>query len=134
MLPALDALGGAAALGVMGGGILLEQTSEDGEPEHFTLYYAGPLLAVAIVYFASATFGTNRVSRCTELRESAVRVRDAVRPIEGVPPPPAPGSEPASSPIVAPDIEMEPEKLDVVEEAPEPKPKPKQKKPRKKKR
>lgn len=81
VLPALDALGGAAAISVIGGGILLEHTSEDGEPEHFTAYYAGPLLAVAIAYFWSASFGTDRITRCTELKEQASQVRAIVRPV-----------------------------------------------------
>jgi len=82
VLPAIDAIGGAAAISVMGGGIILEQTSEDGEPEHFTLYYAAPLLALAIVYFSSASFGNNRITRCSELKEAASRVRSMVLPIE----------------------------------------------------
>src|SRR5688572_27664634 len=61
LFPTLDALGGAAAISVAGGGVILEKGSEDGEPENFTAYYAGPLLAVAIVYWAAATFGTNRI-------------------------------------------------------------------------
>jgi len=127
VLPAIDALAGAAALGVMGGGILLEQTSDDGEPEHFTLYYAGPALAVAIIYFSAANFGTKRVSRCTEAKEQASLVQDAVRPIEGGPPKtePTEGTTP-----VDPGIEMEPEKLDMPDK-PAKKPKPK-KKPKKK--
>jgi hypothetical protein len=130
VLPALDALAGAAALGVMGGGILLEQTSEDGEPEHFTLYYAGPALAVAIAYFWSASYGTTRVSRCTELKEDLARVKDAVRPIEGMPvkrDPPEDGGTPTTPEPENDPIEMEPEKLDLPDDPPPKKPKPKKK-------
>ena len=81
VLPALDAIGGAAALLAAGGGIILEHTSDDGEPKHFTLYYAGPLVALAIVYFSSGTFGTNRISRCSELREAKSTIIP-VTPIE----------------------------------------------------
>jgi hypothetical protein len=81
ILPALDALGGAAAISVIGGGVLLEHTSDDGEPEHFTRNFAGPLLAVAIAYFWSASFGTDRIERCSELKEQAATVQTIVRPI-----------------------------------------------------
>ena len=129
VLPALDALAGAAALGVMGGGILLEQTSDDGEPEHFTLYYAGPALAVAVAYFWSASYGTARVSRCTELKEQLAKVKEAVRPIEGVPvrPDPADGGTPTTPEAGGGAIEMEPEKLDLPEDKPPKKPKAKKK-------
>lgn len=82
LLPSLDALGGAAAISVMGGGIILEHTTERARYDHFTLYYAGPMLAAAIVYWYSASFGNARVSRCTELKETAGRIRPIVRPIE----------------------------------------------------
>ena len=74
ILPALDALGGAGALAVAGGGIILEKTSDDGSPKHFTAYYAGPLVALAVLFFYSASFGTDRVSRCTELKESKTQI------------------------------------------------------------
>ncbi|MEO8705857.1 MAG: hypothetical protein ABI867_37850 [Kofleriaceae bacterium] len=82
ILPALDALGGAAAISVMGGGIILERTDEDHDPQHFTLYYAGPLLALAVVYWASASFGNTRTSRCSDMKEAASRTQEVVRPIE----------------------------------------------------
>ena len=69
VIPAIDALAGGAAIAAMGGGILLEHTSDDGKPEHFTLYYAAPILALAIVYFYSASFGTDRVAKCQELKQ-----------------------------------------------------------------
>lgn len=72
VIPAIDALGGAGALAVMGGGVILEHTSDDGKPAHFTTYYAGPLLATAILYFYSASFGTDRVGKCQELEQAAV--------------------------------------------------------------
>ncbi len=97
ILPALDALGGAAAISVMGGGIILERTSEDHEPDHFTLYYAGPLLVLAVVYWASASYGNNRTSRCSDLKDAASQVRPVVIPIE-------PGEKPKPRP---PEIEIQ---------------------------
>ncbi len=82
LLPSLDALGGAAAISVMGGGIILEGTTEKARYDNFTLYYAGPLLVTAIVYWYSASFGNNRASRCTELKETAARVQPVVRPLD----------------------------------------------------
>ncbi len=81
LLPSLDALGGAGVISVMGGGILLEQTTERERYDHFTLYYAGPLLALAVAYWWSASFGNDRISRCSELKDTAGRVRPIVRPI-----------------------------------------------------
>ena len=83
LLPSLDALGGALVISAMGGGIILEQTTERERYDHFTLYYAGPLLLGAIGYWWSASFGNERVSRCTDLKETAGRVRPIVRPVEG---------------------------------------------------
>jgi hypothetical protein len=82
LLPSIDALGGAAAISVAGGGVLLEQTTDKSRYDHFTLYYAGPLLALAITYWYSAAFGNARVTRCTELKEKARLIQPAVRPIE----------------------------------------------------
>jgi hypothetical protein len=82
LLPSLDALGGAAAISAMGGGLILQYTTERERYDHFTLYYAGPLLVGAIVYWYSASFGNNRISRCTELKEKAGRVVPVVRPID----------------------------------------------------
>ena len=82
LLPSLDALGGAAAISAMGGGLILQYTTERDRYDHFTAYYAGPLLALAVVYWYSASFGNSRVSRCTELKETAGRVQPIVRPIE----------------------------------------------------
>jgi len=82
LLPSLDAIGGAAAISVMGGGILLQYTTERERYDHFTLYYAGPLLVAAVTYWYSAAFGNARVSRCTDLKETAGRVQPVVRPIE----------------------------------------------------
>jgi hypothetical protein len=73
LFPSLDALGGAAAISVAGGGVIIDQTSETGRAENFTKYYAAPLLALAIVYFYSGSFGTERVSKCQELKETAER-------------------------------------------------------------
>ena len=69
LIPSLDALGGAAAIAASGAGILVEHTSE--HLDHFTLYAAGPLLVLGIVYFYSGSFGTNHVERCQELKDAA---------------------------------------------------------------
>ncbi len=71
-LPALDAIGGAAALAVAGGGFIIEQTSETGELRNFTKYYAGPLVIAAIIYFVSTSVGTNRVERCHEAKGTSI--------------------------------------------------------------
>lgn len=86
IIPALDALGGAAAIGAVGTGLILEHTSEDGKPENFTLYYAAPLLAVAIAYFWAASFGTDHVEKCREVKETAgTPSRWQTQPIEPAP-------------------------------------------------
>lgn len=82
VLPSLDALGGAAAISAMGGGLILQYTTENDRYDHFTAYYAGPLLAAAIIYWYSASFGNSRVSRCTDLKETAGKVQPVVRPVE----------------------------------------------------
>ena len=82
LLPSLDALGGALAIAGAGGGIISEQVGEEGKPENFTKYYAGPLIALAIVYFASASFGNTRVTWCTDIKERSLKARDSVRPVE----------------------------------------------------
>lgn len=71
-LPALDALGGAAAIAVAGGGFIIEQTSETGDLHNFTKYYAGPLVIAAILYFVATSVGTNRVERCHEARGTSI--------------------------------------------------------------
>jgi len=80
LLPGLDALGGAAAIALTGGGILYEHTTD--KADHFTKYYAGPSLALAILYFYSASFGTDRISRCSDLKERAAQVKVIVRPVD----------------------------------------------------
>lgn len=82
LLPALDAVGGALAMSGAAVGIFREQFKDSDKPEHFTLFYAGPLVVLAITYWYSAAFGTARVSRCSQLREEAAQVREVVRPIE----------------------------------------------------
>jgi hypothetical protein len=86
LFPSLDALGGAAAIAVAGGGIVLEQTSEDGKPEDFTKFYAGPLVALGILYFVSASFGNKRITWCSDAKERILKQQDAVRPVEFGPP------------------------------------------------
>jgi hypothetical protein len=81
LLPSLDALGGAGAISVMGGGIILQYATEKERYDHFTLYYAGPMLALAIAYWWSASFGNDRISRCSDLKEKANRVRPVVLPV-----------------------------------------------------
>ena len=81
ILPALDALGGAGMLFGTGAGIVLEHTTDKDRYDHFTLYYAGPALALAVIYFYSASFGNERVSRCSDLKEIAGRTQTIVRPV-----------------------------------------------------
>lgn len=71
-LPALDAVGGAAALAVAGGGFIIEQTSSTGDLHNFTKYYAGPLVVASIIYFIASGYGTNRVERCRELKGEGI--------------------------------------------------------------
>ncbi len=71
LLPALDSLGGVAAIAAAGGGIVLQHTSNDGTPRHFDLIYAPILLAVSIAAWSSASFGTNRVEHCREVMDRA---------------------------------------------------------------
>lgn len=69
VVPTVDTVAGMVAITSAGVGILLEQTSDDGEPENFTKYYAGPLVAVAIAYFISASRGNTRVTWCSDVNE-----------------------------------------------------------------
>ncbi|HEY0250218.1 MAG TPA: hypothetical protein VGC41_01785 [Kofleriaceae bacterium] len=71
-LPALDALGGAAALAVAGGGFIIEQTSSSGDLHNFTKYYAGPLVVASILYFISTSYGSTRVERCRAIKGDGV--------------------------------------------------------------
>ena len=105
LFPSLDALGGAAAIGIAGGGIVLEQTSEDGKPENFTKYYAAPIVALAIVYFVSASYGNNRITWCTDARERILKARDGVRPVDLGPP--TPKKKPSQVPPEDDEIEIE---------------------------
>jgi hypothetical protein len=66
--PGLDALTGALALAGSVTGVIVEHTSTDGRPKDFGLYYGLPLVALGIVYLASATFGTNRIEDCVEVK------------------------------------------------------------------
>src|SRR5688572_18889673 len=66
LLPSLDAAGGALAFAVAGAGVILEQASDNNEPENFTKYYAGPLVAAGILYFIAASFGNTRITWCTD--------------------------------------------------------------------
>jgi hypothetical protein len=80
VLPTIDALGGAASLAAAGGGILVEELSETGKFHNFKYYYAAPLVALGILYFYSASFGTSRVTRCSELKNPGGV--EPVRPID----------------------------------------------------
>lgn len=84
VLPGLDALGGAAAIALVGGGVIDEITSEDGS-ETFDILYAAPVLALGLAYFYSASWGNDRTTRCTELKEQARKVQPVVRPIDAPP-------------------------------------------------
>jgi|LNFM01.2.fsa_nt_gb hypothetical protein len=70
-LPGLDGLAGTAAIGAAGIGTLFEQVSEDGEPDGFTKYAAGPLFVGALVLFISASFGNTRVTWCSDAKDRA---------------------------------------------------------------
>lgn len=72
VLPTLDAIGGAAALAVAGGGFIIEQTSSSGDLHNFTKYYVGPLVVASIVYFISTNFGSKRVERCRAVKGDGV--------------------------------------------------------------
>ena len=71
-LPSIDALAGAGALVAAVGGTLIEHTSESGAPHDFTKYYMLPLVAVGIVYFASASAGTHRVEQCEVAKDRSL--------------------------------------------------------------
>jgi hypothetical protein len=71
-LPALDAVGGAAALAVAGGGFIIEQTSSTGDLHNFTKYYAGPLVLASIIYFIASGYGTDRVEHCREIKGEGI--------------------------------------------------------------
>lgn len=81
LLPSLDAVGGIIGVLAGGAGVLLEQASDDGEPENFTRYYAGPIALGTILYFISAGYGNNRITWCTEAHERIRAQRNAVTPI-----------------------------------------------------
>lgn len=93
LFPSLDALAGAAAAAVAGGGIVIEQTSDanDKKLENFTKYYAGPIVVGAIVYFVSAGFGNKRVTWCSDAHERMIKAQSEIRPID---PTPVKGSKP----------------------------------------
>jgi hypothetical protein len=81
LLPSLDAAGGALAFAVAGAGVILEQASDNNEPENFTKYYAGPLVAAGILYFIAASFGNTRITWCTDAKERMAAARDTIRPV-----------------------------------------------------
>ena len=70
LVPSLDGIGGALAIAAAGGGVILQHTRDDGTPKHFDLYFAPALLAAAIVYWSSASYGTNRVEQRYLLRRA----------------------------------------------------------------
>lgn len=73
ILPSLDALGGAFAMSAAVAGVFAEQLSEDGEPDGFTKFYAGPLAALSIVYLISAGYGNTRITWCSDAKDRARR-------------------------------------------------------------
>jgi hypothetical protein len=81
LIPTLDTAGGVAAVSIAGIGVLVEQTSEDGKPENFTRYYAGPLALAAIAYFVAATYGNTRVTWCTDVNDRIRKPTERVIPI-----------------------------------------------------
>jgi hypothetical protein len=72
VLPTLDALGGAATIAAAAGGVIAEETGSHGIAEHWELYYALPLVAVGIVYFASSSHGTKEVERCAVAKDPSL--------------------------------------------------------------
>ena len=80
--PSMDALGGAAAFAVAGGGVIIEQASDDGDLENFTKYYAGPLVAIGVLYFIAASYGNERITWCTDARDRMDANRSIVRPVQ----------------------------------------------------
>ena len=81
-VPLADTIGGIAAITAAGAGVLVEQTSNDGKPEHFTAYYAGPLAAVAIAYFISASRGNSQVTWCRDVNERLNKPGERVIPVD----------------------------------------------------
>ena len=69
ILPSLDALGGAFAMSAAVAGVFAEQLSEDGEPENFTAYYAGPLAVIGIAYLIAAGYGNSRITWCSDAKQ-----------------------------------------------------------------
>lgn len=69
VIPGIDAIAGAAAIAAAAGGVILQHTSDDGEPAHFDRYFAGPLAVLGIVYFIAASGGTDRVEACQKLKQ-----------------------------------------------------------------
>jgi cell division septation protein DedD len=126
MLPTLDALGGAAGLVVAAGGSILQYTSEDGKPEHFLQYYAGPIALVSIVYLVSASYGNNRITWCDDAHERMAETRDVVKPVPQIDLPPTP-KPPTVEPKPEPTVETPPEPTPETKPEPKPKAKPKRK-------
>jgi len=81
-LPGMDALGGAAAFAIAGGGVIIEQASDDGDLDNFTKYYAGPLVAAGILYFIAASYGNERITWCTDARDRMAANQSIVRPVQ----------------------------------------------------
>jgi hypothetical protein len=81
LMPVLDTAGGVAAMSAAGVGILVEQTSDDGKPENFTKYYAGPLAVVAVAYFIAASRGNTRVTWCSDANERLRKPGERVTPV-----------------------------------------------------
>jgi hypothetical protein len=89
LVPVIDTAGGVAAVSIATAGVILEQTSDDGKPENFTKYYAGPLVLAAIAYFVSATHGNTRVTWCTDANERLRSSGERVIPVNPDPKKPA---------------------------------------------
>jgi len=85
IVPVVDVAGGLAAAAAAVGGVILEQTSDDGEPENFGKYYAGPLVVASIVYFVAASRGNSRTTWCSDMKDR-IKAGEGVRP--NLPPPP----------------------------------------------
>lgn len=82
LLPSVDAVLGSIGVGAAIFGSIVDQTVAHTDlPDHFTKYYAGPLVVLGLAYLWSASFGTNRVEACTDAK-AAVIPAAVVTPID----------------------------------------------------
>src|SRR5262245_27102021 len=82
VIPLVDTVAGIAAITTAGVGILVEQTSDDGKPQHFTAYYAAPIAAAAIAYFIPASRGNTKVTWCSDVNDRLRSPSERVVPVD----------------------------------------------------